>query len=358
VLDDATFEAVYLPDTIAEFARRMKKDYGPLLKILDAVLFFQSGGIHKRNRRALTQVFNRVPLSTLEPTIKEIAVALAAVLRRRTEYDPAAEYADLIPSRVMIHILGLPSSDLPLLLDLAADFTRTFDTIPISLYETFNLKAITALEHLSSRIQQAVDEERDNGLTLLARATKADDGEFIEAAALAFFVFAVGTETTAALIAACIDGLLRHPQLYAKAREAPGAAARIVAEIVRLESPVQRVARIAPRDLVLGNRQIKQGDRVMLLLGAANRDPHQFSCPSQLDLEREQKPDVGFGAGGHSCLGTSLARMEARIAVEEFLRLPPIELCGSVTRYKNKTIRKIAKLPVRVVTVPDHVHAE
>jgi cytochrome P450 len=349
VLEDPTFEAVYLADTIAEFARRMKKDYGPFLKIVDAILFFQSGEIHKRNRRALTQVLTRIPLSALEPEIKKLAAAVAADLSGRTTYDAATEYADLIPSRVMIHVLGLPPSDLPLLLDLAMDFTRTFDTIPISLYDRLNGKAVTALDILTERIHQALAGGQENGLTLLSReAGTPDDPGLVDAAALAFFIFAVGTETTAALIAACIDGLLANPHIYAKAREAPALAARIVSEVVRLDGPVQRVARVAPRDLVLGNRKIRQGDRMMLLLGAANRDPCQFSKPSVLDLERQQKPDVGFGAGSHFCLGTSLARMEARIALEEFLQLPPIELSGPIVRYQNKSIRKITSLPVRV----------
>lgn len=358
VLEDPTFEAVPLTDMIAEFARRMNKDYGPFLKILDAILFFQSGEIHKRNRRALTQVLTRIPLSALEPHIKELAKELAGGLSQRTEFDAALDYADLVPSRVMIHVLGLPSSDLTLLLDLSAEFTRTFDTIPTSLYDRFNGKAIAALDHLSHRIRLAIKKGRNTGLTLLCSETSsAGETGLMEAAALAFFIFAVGTETTAALIAACIDRLLRHPDVYEKARQTPAVAAKIVSEVVRLEGPVQRVARLAPRDVVIGDQHIKRGSRLMLLIGAANRDPQQFARAAELDLNRAPNPDVGFGAGSHFCLGTSLARMEARIAVEEFLRLPPFEIRGAIKRYQNRSIRKITNLPLRVITSSSKAHA-
>ncbi len=108
------------------------------------------------------------------------------------------------------------------------------------------------------------------------------------------------------------------------------------------------MVRVAREERVIGGRTIRAGDRVLLLLGAANRDPSAFVRPAVLDLERRDKDDVAFGAGKHACLGRSLAKLEAEIAVEQFLNMPQLEPTGDRETWQiGKTVRRLTSLRVR-----------
>jgi cytochrome P450 len=142
--------------------------------------------------------------------------------------------------------------------------------------------------------------------------------------------------------------LLLRPDLYERACKDPSLVDVIVAEVARLESPVQRVVRIASRDMALGGQRIAKGERVVLMLGAANRDPAVFPRASELDPGRGNPENVAFGGGKHFCLGTSLARLEARIALGHILRMPHrLRLAGREKWYGGKTIRRLLSLPVQ-----------
>jgi cytochrome P450 len=112
---------------------------------------------------------------------------------------------------------------------------------------------------------------------------------------------------------------------------------------------VQRSVRLCQEDRVIGGKTIRAGERLLLLLGAANRDPAAFAAPDDLKVDRGGPPDLVFGAGHHFCLGASLARLEGRIALEHFVRLPPIELAGEESWYPGRSIRRLTRLPVKVV---------
>jgi transposase len=144
-----------------------------------------------------------------------------------------------------------------------------------------------------------------------------------------------------------IRTLIRQPRLRQMAREKPSLVPTIVSEVLRLESNVQRPVRIGRVARVIGGKTIQPGERVMLLLGAANRDPAAFPEPDDLRVDRRALPDVAFGEGHHFCLGASLARLEGRIALEQFLRLPPIEQAGHEKWYPGRAIRRLIRLPVR-----------
>lgn len=113
------------------------------------------------------------------------------------------------------------------------------------------------------------------------------------------------------------------------------------------------MVRICQRPRLIGGTTIREGDRVLLLLGAANRDPFAFADPSALNLHRGSVTDVVFGSGHHFCLGASLARMEGRIALEHFVRLPRIELAGDEEWYAARSIRRLTSMPVRVIAPSD-----
>jgi Cytochrome P450 len=164
----------------------------------------------------------------------------------------------------------------------------------------------------------------------------------------ALFTYRVGAETTTGMIGLIVRTLIQQPWLQQKIRESPSLGPAIVSEVLRLESNVQRLLRVTREARIIGGRTIQPGERLLLLLGAANRDPDAFVEPDILCLNRREAPDLVFGAGNHFCLGASLARLEGEVALTQILRLPPIVQAGDEEWYSGRTIRRLIRLPVRV----------
>jgi cytochrome P450 len=122
-----------------------------------------------------------------------------------------------------------------------------------------------------------------------------------------------------------------------------------VEELLRLDSPVQHTARIAPEDTMLGGKQILKGQSVIAVMGAGNRDPERFPDPDRLDVEREDNRHLAFGWAAHFCFGATLARMEGQIAFSTLLRrLLQIELTSAPLEWReNLGLRGLRALPVR-----------
>jgi cytochrome P450 len=136
----------------------------------------------------------------------------------------------------------------------------------------------------------------------------------------ATFLFAAGQETTARLLAASLKYLAEHPELQDELREHREKIPEFVEETLRVESPVKADFRLARRTTSIGGVEVKAGTPVMMLNGAANRDPRQFECPADFRLDRPGvRTHVAFGRGAHSCPGGPLARVEGRIAIERIL---------------------------------------
>jgi cytochrome P450 len=117
--------------------------------------------------------------------------------------------------------------------------------------------------------------------------------------------------------------LARHPGDYDKVRADPGRIPGAIEEILRYTSPAQYAARTVTRDVEWHGQTVPKGDRVLFLIGAANRDEREFPDPDRFDIGREVPTQLGFGQGIHFCLGASLARLESRVALEEFVQRFP-----------------------------------
>jgi cytochrome P450 len=157
-----------------------------------------------------------------------------------------------------------------------------------------------------------------------------------------------GTETTVSLIGTTIYALLRHPDALARLREAPWLFPATVEEALRWESPVQRTWRIAKTDVDVAGQRMPAGALVVLMLGAAHRDPARFAEPDRFDVRRRDLGHLAFGAGVHHCLGAFLARLETQVAVSALLRRQPVlELANDQPAWRpTATLRGLATLPV------------
>ncbi len=176
--------------------------------------------------------------------------------------------------------------------------------------------------YFADYIEDRRREPRDDVLTELALATY-PDGAVPDVTAVvrtATFLFAAGQETTARLLAAALKHLAEHPELQDELREHRDRIPNFVEEALRVESPVKTDFRLARRDTRIGDVDIAAGTPVMLLNGAANRDPRRFECPEEFRIRRpNSREHVAFGRGHHSCPGGPLARVEGRVSLERIL---------------------------------------
>jgi cytochrome P450 len=158
-----------------------------------------------------------------------------------------------------------------------------------------------------------------------------------------------GNETTTNLIGNGVLALLQHPDQLARLRADPSLLPTAVEEFLRYDSPVQMVFRWAAEDFTLGGKQVLQGQMVVLVTGAANRDPAQFPEPDRLDVARHPNEHHAFGFGIHYCVGAPLARLEAQLAFATLLRrLPDLHLVdASPRRHPNPVLRGLQSLPLR-----------
>ena len=165
-------------------------------------------------------------------------------------------------------------------------------------------------------------EPRDDVLTKLALATYPDGSmpDVVNVVRTSTFLFAAGQETTARLLAAALKHLAEHPDLQDQLRADHHLIPDFLEEVLRVESPVKTDFRLATRSTTVGGVDIKAGTPVMLLNGAANRDPRRFECPAELHLDRPNaQAHMAFGRGAHSCPGGPLARVEGRVSLERIL---------------------------------------
>ena len=163
------------------------------------------------------------------------------------------------------------------------------------------------------------------------------------------FLLNAGHETTANTVTNGLDALLRFPDQLARLRAEPELIASTVEEVLRLESSVQLGNRKLTADAEVGGTAMKKGDYVWLSIGAANRDPAVFADPDRMDIGRNPNRHLAFGGGIHACAGMSLGRMEAKVAIDGFVRrFAKIEKAGDARHHPRARFRGFVSYPVRV----------
>src|SRR5262249_38922360 len=165
VLNDPNFVVAEQSKTFADLARRAGRNYDPTISVLAAILFFQDGDRHRRDRRTIAKIMNRKMLSQLEPVIKDFAGSLSSKLLGRSEYDAIEEFADPLPQFVMAHILDLPLSDVPILSELLAQLTLILNMTTMDALDRVNRNITVALDLLKGRIVEAKGSSTETALS-------------------------------------------------------------------------------------------------------------------------------------------------------------------------------------------------
>jgi cytochrome P450 PksS len=308
---------------------------------------------HTRLRSIVDEAFRRRAIVAMEPRIRAIADSLADELfAKGSPADLVQSYARILPLSVISELLGLPMADRPRFIAWANAMSSL--TNVVSFFRL--LLAFRKMRFYLERQLQIARERGGEGLIAELVQVEREGGQITpdEMVSMVFLLLAAGSETTTHLISGSVYELLRNPGLRDWLAEDWSRAGLAVEEFLRFVSPVQfSKPRYVRRDVELEGVPLKKGDRVMVMLAAANVDPAVHEQPEHLDLTRKPNRHISFGTGIHFCLGHQLARIEAACALEAlFVRWPKLGLAVDASQIhwrKRPGLRAIAKLPVVAV---------
>jgi len=304
---------------------------------------------HTRSRRALTKALSPQVMRGMREAFAAVADELVERLVAKGEFDACAELAEAFPLRVFPDAIGMRLENRHYLLPYGDMVFNSFGP-PNELFQEAAKRAEEAFPWVQS---EALRENlRSDGFGAILYEC-ADAGEITheEAHMLVRALLTAGVDTTVNGIGAAIYCLARFPQQWQKLRQDPGAFARAAfEEAIRFESPVQTFFRTTTRATELGGVPIEADRKVLVFLGAANRDPRQWRDPDSYEIERKNIGHVGFGAGIHVCVGQLLARLEGEVVLQSLARrVSRLELVGEPERRSNNTLRGLKRMPLRLV---------
>jgi cytochrome P450 len=285
----------------------------------------------------------------MQSFLSKIANKLIDDFGDKREIDLVHEYAYPFPVEVICMLLGVPEEDKP-----QVEKWSEMLSNPGSLDE-IKATSAKAFKLMGNYMRELIEKHRQNPGDDMLSALIHDEGddapmEFDDLVATSSLLLSAGHETTVNLIGNGMLMLLRHPDLADRLKSEPDYAIGFVEELLRCESPVQFLfQRSAMADIEIAGVSIPKGSPVLLMLGAANRDPQRFPDAEKFDAERKDNQHLGFGSGVHNCFGAPLARLEGQIAFKTlFDRLINPTLITDPPPYrKNPMVRGLSELIVR-----------
>ena len=311
---------------------------------------------HDRFRALVSRVFTPRAVTALEPMVREVITGYLAHLEDRDTFDVVEEFSAPFPVEIITRMLGVPEGERQQIrewLDLSLHRERgqmapTPEGIEAGIasgtyyYELVAEKRRNPVDDMLSRLAQ-VTVDRGDGVE-----TGLDDAEI---AGFASLLGGAGAETVTKLVGNAVVLFHRHPDQWQRVVDDPGLIPQAVEEILRLLPPSQYQGRFSVQDRTFEGGTIPAGYPVLLLTGAATRDPRAFDRPDDFDIDRPPSVAIGLGHGVHSCLGAALARMESRIAIEElakrFRRLEVDE--SGLRRVHMSNVAGYANVPVTAI---------
>jgi cytochrome P450 len=300
---------------------------------------------HAQYRKLVQPAFSPRRLRALETSVRMTARRLLDAIEPGRTIDFVDAFAAELPMLVIADMLGIPGSD-------RGRFRRWSDAI-IEAGNQQTPENMAEAAELFGYFSSVLAERRERpGNDVISTLVHSEiDGERLEEFDLLMFcitLLVAGNETTRNLLSHGVVALATHVDELARLEREPSLLPRAVEEMLRWGSPVSSFLRTATRDTELRGTQIREGDRVLMLYAAANRDEEVFGDDAEdFRVTRDASRHVAFGFGEHFCLGAALARLEGRIAFEELLsRFSSIALVGEIERLPSIVIRGIVRLPV------------
>jgi cytochrome P450 len=306
-------------------------------------LLYQDPPRHRQLRRLIHPGFTARRIAKLEARLRAIAREIIAGIPAHDPIDFARQAVTPLPSMMIAELLGAPVEDWPALI-------RWSDAINASQESpdpSEAREAYAAIHRYFARIIGLRRTEPGEDLVSLLIGSGLEDAEV---QSFCWLLLVAGNETTRNLIALGTLALADHPDQLALLRAEPKRLPMAIEEMLRWCSPVTHMARTATRDLELRGREIRAGQSVVMLYGAANRDAEIFGPDAErFDIERHPNPHLAFGTGEHFCIGAGLARLEARVFFEELLaRFERLERAGPVRRMRASMTPAVQEMPLRL----------
>jgi cytochrome P450 len=303
---------------------------------------------HMGARRLLLPAFGPKKIAEYEPFTRDLCRELLDTIDGRTEVDAAVEYAQHIPLRVIVKMLGFPQDD--------ADLFRRFihqvlEDVDLSAEERQELINQGELDdYIEARIEEHLAEPRDDLTTFLLEAEL--DGNKLHpdhVRGTMVLLMIAGIDTTWSAIGASLWHLAQHADDRKRLATEPELMDTAVEEFLRAYAPVT-MARLVAKDVQMDGCPMHQGDWVLLPFPAANRDPGMFPEADRVLIDRAENRHAAFGLGIHRCIGSNLARMELRVALEEWMaRYPDFELTDpGAVNWSAGQVRGPRTIPVRI----------
>ena len=306
---------------------------------------------HTRLRGLVNKAFTPRAVRALEPRMLEIVTELLDAKASQGEIDVIADLAYPLPVTVIAEMLGVPTEDQERFKHWSDEAVRSLGSQSMEDLRA-SLRAVRELnEYLGPIVAERRREPREDLLSgLIAAEAEGDRLSEDEIYQTVTLLLVAGNETTTKLIGNGMLALLRHPEQLQRLRQNPELIDSAVDELLRWDGPVHVTGRTAVEDFSFRGVEIRKGSMNMLAIAAANRDPAQFADPEQLDIGRSDNNHLSFGHGIHFCLGSALARMEARIAIAGLVeRYPEMKLATDRPRWgSNMALRGLVELPIRV----------
>lgn len=297
---------------------------------------FQDPPAHTRLRALVSKAFTPRLIARIEPFIRQLSRSLLTQVLDRGEMDLATDFAVPLAIRVIAYMIGIPDADWPTFRAwsdsiLKISYSRGADDEARRVMKEFADVGIAMNEYLTTMIAERRQSPRDDLLTRLITA-EIDGQRLTQAEILGFFQVLVvgGQETTANLINNAVLSLLENPSQFALLRSNLRLLDSTVDETLRYRAPIQWVMRTPVRTIQMHGESLLPGQLILAVIGSANRDSKHFDRAEEFDITRDPNKHLSFGHGVHSCIGSALARMEARIGLDDLSRnLAELERAGN-----------------------------
>lgn len=323
-----------------------------LIRTLTLWMVFRDPPEHTRLRRLASRVFHARSIQALRPNVEALTAWLLERIGERSSIDFIADFAGPLPALVIIDLLGAPRGELARLKRLSDEMALFIGSARSS--DAKYPRAEAATREMAALFRELIAERRaaprDDLLSQLVQledgGDRFSDDELVATCVLLLFA---GHETTTHHLANGLLALTQFPAEMARLRRAPALAAAAVEELLRYDGPIGAQVRIVLEPQDFHGKILRAGERVFLMMNAANRDPRAFPHPDRVDLARNGVAHLTFGFGPHICLGFPLARLEGQIALPAVLgRWREIEVDGPLEWMDSLVLRGMNALPLRV----------
>ncbi|MGB7298701.1 MAG: cytochrome P450 [Burkholderiaceae bacterium] len=326
-----------------------------IIRYLSLWMVFTDAPDHTRLRRLTSHVFNAPLMNGMRALIERRVDHLLDALDGQEQINFIKDFAGPLPALVIMDMLGVPGSELGRIKTLSDQIALFIGSARAS-EEKYNIAQAATREMADlflDLIAARRSEPTNDLISQLVHLQEKDTGDRLtddELVATFILLLFAGHETTTSLLSNGLLAMLQFPEQMQVLRDNPTLASDAVEEVLRFDGPNLSQARVAIAPVPLHDKTIEPGDRVFLMLSAANRDPRIYSNPDRLHFERERVAHLAFGWGKHICLGFPLARLEGQVAFPKLLaRWPKIELADQpLNWHRSMVFRGVPDMPLRV----------